>query len=168
MIEDPLPHLEDTLLQRELTPDEERALNQWLAGHPEAVEAWRESARFARALRALPDTPVPSNFTARVLAEVRRDAAQSPTPASGSSHGSWAWLRPRFWIPAAGTALVVVAALGGWEWRSQQLQAAFNRDVTRLRTLASVPQEVLEDFDAIQRFGQSSAPIDFELLAALE
>ncbi len=167
MIEDPLPHLEDTLHRRDLTPEEERTLKQWLARHPEAAEAWRENSRLARALRGLPDTPVPSNFNARVLDEVRRDMAKGQRAAESTTpRGSW--LRPRFWIPATGAALVLVAALGGWEWRSQQRQAEFNRDVTRLRTLASVPQEVLEDFDAIQRFGQSSPPVDFELLAALE
>lgn len=167
MNEDPLPHLEDILHRRELSPDEQRRLNAWLVRHPDAAPAWVESARLARATRQLPDIPVPSNFTARVLDEIRRDAAKAER-ARDSRRVVSPWWQPRFWIPAMTTAVVVAVAMGGWEWRTQTQQAEFKRDVTQLRTLASVPQEVLEDFDAIQGFSQSSPPVDFELLAALE
>lgn len=167
MNEDPLPHFEDALLRRELTPDEERTLHAWLARHPEAAAEWRENARLARAIRQLPNAPVPSNFTARVLEEVRRDAAKSERARESRSTGG-SWLRPRFWIPTATAAAALAIALGGWEWHSKTREAEFNRDVTQLRTLAAVPQEVLEDFEAIERFSQGTPPVDFELLAALE
>jgi len=167
MNEDPLPHLEDVLLRRDLTPGEERTLNAWLDRHPEAAAGWRQQSRLARAIRQLPDVPVPSNFTARVMTEVRLDRAVSERARAAQTSG-WSWLRPRFWIPTASVAVAIAIALGGWNWRTQKQQAEFNRDVTQLRTLASVPQEVLEDFEVIQRFSQGAPPVDFELLAALE
>lgn len=167
MNEDPLPHLEDALLRRDLTPDEKRTLTDWLTRHPEAAADWQEKSRLARALRALPDVPVPSNFTSRVLSQVRREMAASERARTANA-SRWSWLRPRFWVPAATTAVAMVVALGGWNWRTEQQQAEFRRDVRQLHTLASVPQEVLEDFEVIQRFGQSAPPVDFELLAALE
>ncbi len=167
MNDDPLPHLQDVLLRRELNAGEEQTLALWLAQHPEALAGWPEDVALSRALRRLPDVPVPSNFTSQVLDEIRRDHAISVR--KRESHPSpWPRLRPRAWISAASTVAVIAVALGGWEWNVRRQQAEFSHDITQLRALADVPQEVLEDFDAIQRFGQSSPAVDFELLAALQ
>lgn len=168
MNEDPLPQLHDVLLRRELTPAEERAVATWLARRPEAAAEWNETVRLARAIRGLPQAPVPSNFTARVLDEVRRDLARTerdrnPNPRRRVGP---AWFSLRRWIPAA--TAVTVAMVAGWEWHQRNRLTEFTRDVAPLRVIAAVPQEVLQDFEAIQRFGQSSPSVDFELLAALE
>lgn len=167
MNEDPLPHLQDTLLRRELTPDEEHALTAWLSLHPEAALAWQEDVRLARAFRQLPDAAVPSNFTVRVLNEVQREVAKTRRARNARPGGVFGW-RPLFWIPAATAALAILAIVGGQEWRTQRQQAEFARDITQLRVMAALPPEVLEDFETIQRFGESASPVDFELLAALE
>lgn len=168
MNEDPLPQLHDALLRRELTPAEERTVATWLARRPEAAADWNEAVRLARAIRGLPPASVPSNFTARVLDEVRRDLAQAERHRDRDAvrRRGPVWFLARRWLPAATAVTLAMAA--GWEWHQRNRLAEFTRDVTPLRVIAAVPQEVLQDFEAIQRFGQSSAPVDFELLAALE
>lgn len=165
MNEDPRPSLQDILQRRDLTPAEEQSLADWLARHPADAPDWAESARLALALRGMPPAPVPSNFTARVLNEVRRQTPASQT----STHrrpNAWSWLKPQHWIPTA--SILAAVAVVGWEWHQRSGVAEFARDVAPLRVIASVPAEVLQDFDAIQRFGEAQAPVDFELLAALE
>jgi len=166
MNEDPRPRLQDILQRRELTPAEEQSLADWLARHPADAPDWAESARLALALRGMQPAPVPSNFTARVLNEVRRQAPVSKTSTGPRPGGAWSWLKPRHWIPAA--SILAAVAVVGWQQHQHSRVAEFARDVAPLRVLASVPAEVLQDFDAIQRFGEDQAPVDFELLAALE
>ena len=173
MNEDPLPHLQDLLLRRDLTVEEIRAADTWLATHPDAVGAWNEQVRLARALRRLPEAPVPSNFTARVLAEVRNESARSEREIRQAPWGSLLsrlGLHFRFqaWFPAMATTACILIALAAWQWQSRRQLAEFRRDVTELRVMAAVPQDVLEDFEAIRRFSESSPSVDFELLAALE
>lgn len=170
MNEDTLNNLRDALLHRELTPQEKQSLALWLAAHPEAAETWREDAALSRALRQLPDAPVPSNFTSRVLDQVRLETRASARDwQRRQREGRWRdWLRPSAWIPAASVATAVVLAVAAWDWNTRQKEAQFARDVSPLRAMAALPPELLEDFDAIQRFGESSPPVDFELLAALE
>ncbi len=61
--------------RRKLTGAEEAELRAWLAAHPDAQADWEAEAGLNAALGRLPDAPVPSNFTARVLQAVEREAA---------------------------------------------------------------------------------------------
>ncbi len=166
MNEDPLPHLRDLLLRRDLSSEEERRVADWLARHPEDAADWRTDLALARSLRQLRPVPVPSNFTALVLAEVRREVHQEPHPAT-----NWkTWLRAR-WIPAAaGLAVTLIATIVTWQIREsrQREEAAYAQQVSALRALANLSPSTLEDFDAIQRFEGPSSAVDFELLAALQ
>jgi len=49
-------------------------LREWLAAHPEAQESLDLETGLTEALRKVPDVPVASNFTARVLQAVEREA----------------------------------------------------------------------------------------------
>ncbi|HEY0550762.1 MAG TPA: hypothetical protein VGF13_14245 [Verrucomicrobiae bacterium] len=141
-----------------LSPDDEARLEAFLAAHPEARTTWEEERALGRALQALPDVPVSSNFTARVMEaldlEEAREARKKPS-----------WF-PRGW-PRLGWATVtaLVAVLGVQEWRSIK-QAQLMKDVTLVSS--NIPQlptaEVLRDFDAIQQLPSVS---DDELLIAL-
>lgn len=161
-----IQELRDTLLRRELNPDEERVVAQWLARNPGEVEGWRAELMLARSVRRLPDVPVASNFTAQVL----RQIGQEPTAVSGKAwkSGAWGWFGLWRW-PAIGVAaaLAVVAATF-WQVETARSQAELNRQIAALRTMSDLPPAVLEDFDAIRSYGESSAPVDFGLLAALE
>ena len=67
--------------RRKLTAGEEASLREWLAEHPEAKRDWEKDLQLTEALEKLPDVPVPSNFTARVLEAIERESE----PASQSS-----------------------------------------------------------------------------------
>lgn len=163
---DPIQELRDTLLRRELNPDEERQVAQWLARHPGEVEGWRTELAMARSVRRLPDVPVASNFTAQVLRQIGREpaavSAKARKPGALKWFGGWRW-------PVIGVAAgLVVVAVTLWQIESARSQAELNRQLAALRTISDLPPAVLEDFEAIRSYGESSAPVDFGLLAALE
>jgi negative regulator of sigma E activity len=113
-----------------------------------------------RLLSRLPDAPVPSNFTARVMQAVEREESQ----AIRSRGWRWNWhaLLPR----AATVAVAVVAAalvVQYHEINAHREQIARNVAlVVRAQPLPSV--EALQNFDAIQRMSQP-AHADEGLLA---
>jgi anti-sigma factor RsiW len=160
MKEDPLSPLRDALLRRDLTAAEERRVTDWLLLHPEAAGDWEADRSLGRALRGLAPAPVPSNFTSRVMAEIRRH--QGRAPASGKTGILWRRL-----IPATGALALLTAVFAGWQLHEadQRQQEAC---VAGLRALAAIPPEILADFEVIQRLGANPSPVDYDLLAALE
>lgn len=155
-------------LKAELTPEEESRVEAWLAGQPDerARAHWEEDRALARALQALPDAPVSSNFTARVWQQIDAEEARA-TKVTRSGKGEW-W---RVFLPRLGwaTAAVALTVAGTHEFRvSQQKQLA--RDVSFVgHDLAAAPApEVLQDFDAINQLRQVAAGSDDELLIALQ
>jgi anti-sigma factor RsiW len=73
--------------RRKLTATEETELRAWLAAHPEMLADWEAEAALSEQLVRLPDAPLPSNFTARVLQTVERE-----TTAARRSESKWPWL----------------------------------------------------------------------------
>src|SRR5215510_827474 len=75
-----------TLLEKrwreKLTPAEEARVRTWLAQNPESKADWDLESQLSEALDKLPDVPVPSNFTARVLQAIERETAV-PKPTVG-------------------------------------------------------------------------------------
>jgi hypothetical protein len=111
-------------------------------------------------LSRLPDAPVSSNFTARVMQAVELDELQSAR--TRGWHWSWHSLLPR-----AAAVAVVVAAAGftfyQHEIYNQRFELARNvAFVTQAQPLPSV--DALQNFDAIQRMSQP-ARADEGLLA---
>ena len=96
MTNDPIyNHLRELSWRRKLTGAEEAELRAWLAAHPEAQADWEAEAGLNAALGRLPDVPVPSNFTARVLQAAEREAAAE------LRRPGWKWrVWPRLrWLP---------------------------------------------------------------------
>lgn len=156
--------LSEVLLRRELTPEEEMLLQAWLTSHPEARAEWLEDGALARALRRLHVAQPSSNFTVRVLAQVQRERPPQSWPARvWRWRPAWPW--PQVGLAAAGVMLVASLA---WREHSRRSEAEYARHLAALRTLAHLPPDVLQDFEVIRRLGESSAPVDFELLAALQ
>ena len=156
-------------LKRELTPEEESRLKAWLAANPEALAAWNEDRALGRALHSLPDVPVASNFTARVLQAVDLEQRREQRAASRS------WRRvpwPRVtWGFAAG-----LIALGGLFYQYRTIQGGHFADAVKNVSgdLAALPApEALEDFDAINHMRQAAVrsvavTADNDLLKAFE
>lgn len=133
-----------------------------------------DDAALDELLAALPKAPkVSTNFTARVLQQVRLEEA-----AAARKRGPFAWLRfPRF-APIAGVASL--AAILGFalfqhdrkERREQIVQTldAVAEVATKANPTASRADAVvtvLSDFDAIRQLPRSEGDIDSVLLSAL-
>ena len=122
-------------------------------------------ARLDALLRALPDKPVASNFTARVLQQVER--ANAPGPAR-RARGSFTWLRLH-WLPRLAIgSLALASCVFTYEVRTETHRAQFARSVAAVTHVASLPSpDMLKDFEAIRRLSQTP-PADRELLALLQ
>lgn len=128
---------------------------------PNADESAKLDARLNAALRRLPDAPVASNFTARVL-----DAVELEEKHAVRSHGwNWRSLFPRL---AVATAVLVFAGITIQRYESSSHRLEIAKSVAMVAAAKSQPSvDALENLDAIQRIGQS-AHADGELLAALQ
>src|SRR5438067_2362092 len=89
--------------RRKLTPAEEAELRAWLAVHPEARAEWEAEIALTNTLvRSLPDVPVASNFTARVLQAVDRETAAREPRLPG-------WQPWKRWLPRVALGALAVA-----------------------------------------------------------
>ena len=162
---DPLYNsLRESSWRRKLSLAEEAELRAWLGAHPEAQADWEAETGLTAALGRLPDAPMPSNFTARVLQAVERETAAQ---AHGRKWGAW-FGRVR-WLPRAALAVLLLGAgfLGYHE--SQRLQS--DKIVNGVRIVSKVTSmpspEILQDFDAIRVMNQTP-PADVQLLTLLQ
>ena len=120
-------------------------------------------ARLTAALTQLPAAPVPSNFTARVLDAVEREAAREER--SRPWVLNWWALWPRMAMAAA-VLIVAGVSIQRYEVHSQRVHLA--KDVATVAATRPLPSvDVLENLDAIQRLGQSGHA-DGELLALMQ
>ncbi|MEO7299196.1 MAG: hypothetical protein ABI042_11550 [Verrucomicrobiota bacterium] len=141
--------------RRSLTMEEESTLAVYLAGRDAALFQWEEEMAVNRLLSQLADAPVSTNFTARVLHAVQKQEV----PAT-----FFRWF-PSNWLPRIGIigALVGAALLSIGQYRASQ-RAQVAHDIAAV-SRSVVPQEWLQDFEAINRLSQP--PVDEKLLAAL-
>ncbi len=158
--------------RRKLSPSEEAQLQAWLGEHPDLHEDWELETNLSKAMSRLPDVPVPSNFTARVLQAVQRDAAEARPRVP-----AWKWFLHSL-VPRAAVA-VAVLGIGLFTYReyqqrtfqqqTQQAQRAqFAQDVKVVASVPSLPSpEILQDFDTIRKMGATPGP-DPELIALMK
>lgn len=118
--------------------------------------------RLTRALSEVPDAPVPSNFTARVLAAVeleeRRQSRQS------GWHWSWRALWPRVAVAAA---VLLVAGVSIQRYETKSARVSLAKNLAEVAQKDAPSMDALADLDAIQRMSQPGRA-DGELLAALQ
>ncbi len=149
------PEPRESLWRRKLSAAERAALR----SQPELDL----EARLTEALAQLPNAPVPSNFTARVLAAIELEEARLAR--AKGWRWNWHWVLPRL---AAVTAVLLFA---GWGLQQQELarqRAELAKSLSLVASARTVPSvEALENLEVIQRMSQP-AQADTELLAALQ
>ena len=146
---------QELLWRRKLSGAERAALR----GQPEL----ELEARLTEAMARLPNAPVPTNFTARVLAAIELEEARS----ARAKGWRWNWhsFLPRF---AAAAAVLLLAGLGVQRYELARERAEMTRSLSLVASARTVPSvEALENLEVIQRMSQP-AQADAELLAALE
>jgi anti-sigma factor RsiW len=148
--------------QRRLSPAEEAELSAWLATHPEAAADWQEELALTEVLHRLPDLPVASNFTTRVVDAAIREAADETRKRSWLDLRNWSLTR---WLPRAAFGLVIAAAgFFSFQQLYEVQHEKMARSVSVMSEVASVPgAEALRDFEAIRVLDASPAA-DLELL----
>ncbi len=117
-----------------------------------------EPLELQKLLSRLPDAPVSSNFTARVMQAVEREELQ----AVRTRGWRWNW---HALLPRAAVAAVMVAAAGFTFYQHEIFSQRAALSVALLTPPPPLPSvDALQNFDAIQRMSQP-AHADEELLA---
>ena len=159
--------LRESSWRRTLTEAEQAELRAHLAAHPEAQADWEAEAGLNELLSRLPDAPVSSNFTARVLQSVEREAAARGRPPLAG----WAWgWRGLSWMPKAAAAMLVVGlSLLAYQRHQVVTRVRVAESLVAVADVRSLPTnpEILKDFEAIRRLSQTTRA-DEELLALLK
>ena len=163
MTDNPLYHrLRELSWRWKLTESEQAEMRAWLAAHPEARADWEVEAGLNEALERMPETPVATNFTARVMQAVQLEGAgkTSASLLAGRLRPWW----PR-WLPRTAFASLLLG-LGFFSYH--QVLAARRAEMARsVATVCGVPSlpspEILKDFDAIWAL-DPAPPADMELL----
>ena len=120
-------------------------------------------ARLTEALRKIPDAPVPSNFTARVLDAVGRDEVRALPDRIWALN--WRRLWPRVAVAAA---VLIFAGVSLQRYETHSRRVALAENIAQVAVAQPLPSvDALENLDAIQRMSQP-AKADTELLAALQ
>lgn len=156
--------LRELAWRRELTDAERAELRVWLAAHPDAQKDWETEQQLGALLNRLPDAPISSNFTARVMQAVEREAV-----ACKSKPAIWrVWLLRPLLPRVAVAAVVVCAGLLAYHHHETGRRAALAQSLVAVSEVESLPSAaLLEDFDVIRRLGRTP-PVDEELLALMQ
>jgi len=148
-----------------LKPAELARLQSHLAAHPETRGDWDEEAALNRLLERLPNAPVSSNFTARVLQAAERAAAQRP---NWFERFSPRWLRLG-WMPrvAMVASMICVGIISFHEYQLAS-RTKLAHGAAEFGEMATLPKmEWLKDFETINRLSKVQVA-DTELLALLK
>jgi anti-sigma factor RsiW len=165
---DPLYHqLREIGWRRKLTDAEEAQLRAFLAAHPEAQTESEREAGLNRLLEQLPDVPVASNFTTRVLQAVEREAGEQ------SQMGKPWW---KLWWPTLGllpkaavAAVALCVVLLGYHHHRVNVRAQIAQSLPKVSSVISLSSpDVWENFNAINQLSRTPPQPDRELLALLK
>ena len=156
----------ETSWLRKLTPVEEERLRFYLAANPQAHAEWDQEKALNQLLQKLPDAPVSSNFTARVLQAVER--AESKRARERRKIFSLEWLRLG-WMPRVAVAglAISVSFVSFREFQVVQRKKVAD-ELAQVSQVATLPKmEWLKDFETIDRLSKVQVA-DTELLAMLK
>lgn len=149
--------------RRPLTEAEEARLQAFLAAHPDEQAKWESELSLNQLLEQLPDVPVASNFTARVVQAAQREAARPA--ARPFLQRLRHWLMPRRATGVAWAGVAVAVCVTWFAVHQAETTRRANELVVISRAVAVVSDpSVRENFDAIQRLPYAE---DEELFAVL-
>ena len=146
--------------ERDLTDVELARLENWLGANPADQAEWEVLDQL---LAALPDTPVATNFTARVLDKVC--SVEAGQPVLGQA---W-WQRllaPQFRPVQIAAAATLAMVIGGVGYQSHLNQSRAEM-AAAIVSIAEFTPVFLADIEAIEAVAQADV-IDEELWAALK
>ena len=147
----------ETLWRRSLT-DAERAA---LGAQPDL----ELETRLTESLAKIPDAPVASNFTARVMSAIEREESRHAGRRFSPFHWNWRVFLPR---AVATAAIVVFAGLSWQRYEVSSQRSLLAKNVAQVAAKQPFPSvEVLKNFDAIQRLSQP-VDADKDLLALMQ
>jgi hypothetical protein len=146
---------QDSVWRRPLTDAERAALSQ--------VPELEVEERLTESLAKIPDMPVATNFTARVMDAVDREEAKSTT--FWFFRRDWRILLPR----VMATAIVLIFTGIFWErYELSSQRVLLAKHVAQVASTKPIPSvEALSNFDAIQRMSQP-VTADTEVLALMQ
>lgn len=121
-----------------------------------------EDARLTAALLKMPDAPVPSNFTARVLEAIELD--QNRKARTHVWRWNWRALWPRLTVA---TAVLIVAGVSIQRYEANARRADLAKNLALVASAQSPGVDALENLETIQQMSRS-AHADGDLLAALQ
>ena len=150
--------------RRDRTNAEQEELREWLATHPDSRMDAEAEDRLNALLNTLPDAPVSSNFTSRVVQAVEREAwGQPPT-----HRVAWTWTLRSILPRVAMVVTVTCVGIYAWNRHTVAQRAQMAQSVMAVSEVESLPAAAfLEDFEAIRKLGRT-APVDEELLALMQ
>jgi|SRR5579872_5791382 len=150
--------------RRPLQEDELAQVEELLLRQPQARTQWETDVALTRCLDRLSPPVVSSNFTARVLLQVRALPAPRPAP----------WFLPSRWIPSGWVPRLAFGALmacvGMFSMRQYEIlhRQHVARDMATVSNLATqVPMDWLRNFDTINKMSKVQVA-DEGLLNVLE
>ena len=141
--------------RRPLTEAEQAELRAWLAAHPEQQADAEADAVLSRALAKLPNAPVPSNFTARVLQAIEYESQSSERTNTKTVVPWWRVLVPRFAVATVVVGVGIVIYQHNQNIKQAELAVTAKELVTVAATAPQADLTVFEDFEAIRRMGQA-------------
>jgi anti-sigma factor RsiW len=155
----------ETAARRALTAGEQARLEAWLAARPEARADWVMDERLTRCLRRLPDIPLPTNFTARVLHKAER-LAEGHRPRHVP-----VWLR---WLRGLGPGWHVAGALGavalvvGVQYHQARQRADLSLSLQALPAASLAEVDLWRDFESINTLPAGPLPSVDQLAEAFK
>ena len=160
MTEAEFNQIREVAWRRPLTAREQADARAWIAAHPEMADELALDLALAQAVHRIPDTPVSSNFTARVMESIDREAVDLERA------GFWEKLMGdyRVWLPRlAGVMGVIILGLGIWAWNGRVERAKITSVLTQVAQLTPSKDSfqtefqspnVWKDFDTIRRLNE--------------
>jgi hypothetical protein len=167
-----LEQLIETARRRRLSAAEQSRLDTLLQGAPAAWPERDDELALTRLLAGLPDAPLASNFSARVMQAIDLAEAQAGRESTPRAVAVGWWPHRWFGRLAWTTAALVVSGFSWMQYQGWQ-RSETARSIQVITEVATVPSvAVLKDFDAIQSFASVPPTMDvqgdLELLNALQ